>query len=71
MMGNEEARDALAMAKIRANLANEHTEYAKAQTEHAPKKWSEAEAAELVQKLHGTTEQRIQRLIDDANNGTL
>jgi hypothetical protein len=71
MMGDDAAKDALYMAKIRANLANQNTDSARAQTEHAPKQWSTADEAELVQKLHGTTEARIAKLIEDANNGNL
>ncbi|MFJ2541557.1 hypothetical protein [Microbacterium sp. NPDC087589] len=71
MMGDDAARDALYMAKIRANLANQNSESVKAQTANAPKRWSEAQEAELVQKLHGDAEARIQKLIEDANNGNL
>lgn len=67
-MSHEEAREQLAMAKIRASLANERTNEAQAaEKANAPKAWTATEEAELVNKLHGTPEERIQKLIDQAN----
>lgn len=66
------ADDALYKAKLRASLANESTNDAlAAQNLNTPKRWTEAQEIDLVQKMHGTTEQRIQRLIEDANNGRI
>ncbi|MER7447073.1 hypothetical protein [Microbacterium sp. NPDC097977] len=63
--------DALYMARIRANLANQNTDAARAQVEHAPRQWSATEEAEFIRKNYGSDEDRIAKLIRDANDGKL
>lgn len=39
-----------------------------AEREYAPKAWTQAEEAELVEHMHGTDAERLAKLVDEANH---
>lgn len=66
---HEDPGYALYRARLRESLRNEATNPATAaEREHAPKAWNEAEEADLVNRLYGSEEERLAKLLDEANH---
>lgn len=65
MSSEDDKRLRAIIADSRAN--NRTNPAVNADTEHAPVAWTEAEEAEFVSKTYGSAEERIAKLIEEAN----
>lgn len=59
--------DDIFRAKINASLANRSNPAVAADTAHAPERLTAEQEAEFVAKTYGAEEERLQKLIDEAN----
>lgn len=68
MTTDDEYDERLSKARLDESKRNTRENAAiAASTANLPKKWTEAEETALMLKQHGTAEQRIARLIEEAN----
>lgn len=55
-------------ARLRESIRNERSNPAMAaEREHAPRAWTDAETVDLVAGMYGTEEERLAKLIEEAN----